>query len=255
MQVKKNNKKKITLVELLCLVVILVTFLAMGIVSLSDFVVKTRENQKYIKERLSIKATKNYLKDNKFLKPAFIGESAIIKLEKLKSENYLKTNLKNSNNELCMKNSYVRVYKHAGSEYVYTPYIFCNSKNIYFESITEPIIDISFLKENNKELKDGKITLKDKFKIIISGGINTDGKYLDIDSYSFIVSSKIGTEKDFIENYNSSLINVNYENEVEVVKDFYDYVTDIRVEKVKLDVKVRNVAGGEKFYSLMINIT
>ncbi len=246
----KKNKKKITLMELFCLVIILGTFLAMGIISLSDFVSKTRDDLEYQEENLAIIAAKKYLKKHNDLQPSVLGETRNLKVKDLYNSNYLKDKYNNA----CLDNSYVRIYKYSDSEYTYTPYIYCDGEEkSHYEIIPMPIVEIRFLKANDKEIKNTKVTLKDKFELLISGGINSDGQYLDIDSYSYEVSSRLENEQ-FIVNYNSSEINVNYDDEVEVTKSIYDYVTDIRVKEVKIDVSVKNVAGGKKDYTILFKI-
>ena len=125
----KNNRNGFTMIELLAAIVILGILSVAAIVSVTRLITKSKTEQKSQMEKTAVMATQSYFQANTNELPKAIGETRTIPLTKLKSANYLKSNLKDADGKSCMDNSYVKVYKKSSSDYTYTAYIYCGEES------------------------------------------------------------------------------------------------------------------------------
>lgn len=119
------NCKAFTLVEVLATIIVLGIIMAIIIpnvfVSIDDTKLKTYT----VKENEIIKASRNYVLENKITLPQILNERIKIGLLDLTSNNYLSKIYDLTDNSLCV--GYVYVTKTHTENYTYTPCIFCGT--------------------------------------------------------------------------------------------------------------------------------
>ncbi len=245
----RKNHRKISLIELFCTVIVLGTLLAMGIVGLSDLTSKMNNKKELSNEEIAVKACKKFINDNFEERPKNIGEVKYIKLNDLKSKKYLKEDIK-KDNSLCMKNSYIRVYKYSNNNYSYIPYIYCGSESKQnIELIPEPTVEIKFMDKNNEIDYKKRDIFNNNLLINLNGGMNTTSEYIGIDHYNFKISTKEANKNDYIEKYSSENIKANYEEKINLTKKLSDYIEITNIEYIKFEITIKNIVGLEKTYN------
>ena len=91
-------------------------------------------------------AAEMYIQNKRDLLPSLIGGSTILPLRDLRTSNYLKEDVKNSNGDDCMEKSFVRIYKLSDENinYSFKGIYSINSSNESIKLIDSSYIGISF---------------------------------------------------------------------------------------------------------------
>ena len=231
---KKINRKGLTMVELLAVVVIIGILASMSIIAYTKYINSAKKEKNQQNETTIENAAKIFLQNNQSYRPKSIGESVVIPVSELKENNYLKENITNENKESCMENSVVYVSKVSENNYSYKIGLYCGNEEANIENNNpEPIIEnISF--SSSEGLKNAS------FEFTIKGDSLNQ---VEIESYNY--SFSITTDEiNYIETYNSGSIPGNGKKEIKVdnmlLKDYIDLTS---VSKVRLNVFVRNSVG------------
>lgn len=244
---KKNKKHGFTLVELICAVVILGLLITMSIIAVTKTIEKSRVDSKLTQEKILNKACESYIDDNKDKAPKAIGDSVNISLKTLKDKNYFSEDIKNSNNESCMKDSYVRVYKLNKKEYTYLPYLYCGKDKVpEIEELVEPSIKVLFIDgndENNNNLIFNNID-ESRIYIEITGGEDNFGRQIEIDTYEINISMRTKTNPELVEYYSSGVINANKRYTYTIDKKINNYINASDATTISVKVRVANTLGG-----------
>ena len=237
--------KGFTMVELLCAIVILGVLAIAAVVAVTKVVNTAKEDEEAVQEQILVKACESYIQKKKESAPKSIGDVSYISIKDLNEGKFLENDILNSNGESCMKNSYVRVYKLSDTEYMYTPYLYCgNDKVNEVEEIYEPTISMYFVGEGN----DNKIfdDLENAYIYInMTGGTTKGGNLIAIDSYTFSISVK-DVHGDEIDHYNSSDIDANRRNNLNLKEKLVNYVSLDNATYISIDIRIKNVIGGVK---------
>ena len=240
-----NHKKGFTLVELLCVIVILSILAIAAVVSVTRVINTAKEDEEVVQEQILIKACQNYIQKQKEAAPKTIGDASYVSIKELINTRFLKNDILNSNGESCMKNSYVRIYKLSDTEYMYTPYLYCGKQKVDdVEEIYEPTINMYFVgkDDNNKIFND----LENSYIYVnMTGGTTKGGNLIAIDSYSFSISVK-DVHGEEIDNYNSNDISANRKNNLNLKEKLVNYVSLDNATYISIDVRIKNVIGGVK---------
>lgn len=240
----KNKFKGFTLIELMCIIVILGVLITASIVAVSRVVNTAKEESFATQEQMLMKICENYIQHYSEDAPKAIGSVSRIPLSKLYDSKYLKNEVENPNGQNCMKNSYVRVYRLSNEELIYTPYLYCGNEKVDdIEDIYKPTINMYFTNaddSNNKIFDD----LDNAYVYIdIIGGSTKGENPIAIDSYSFdiIVRDSYGEE---VSKYTSKEIKANKKNNLVVKEKISDYVNLDNSTYISINIMVKNVAGG-----------
>ncbi len=251
-KVIKKYKKGFTLVELLCVIVILGVIATMTIASVGNLISKSKDEKNNQNERTVSMAAESYLLANKSERPNSIGEVKRIALKDLKNANYLTSDIFNTKNEKCMDKSYVRVYKYSRTGYTYTPYIYCgNEEPPETEEVPSPSLKVEFTDLYGKDIKDASTNVSiARVLIHLDGGVNSTGEALAIDGYNYVISAKYKNkdgsyDSELREVFNSGTLSGNMENQITITEDLKDYVDITKETYFNVKATVRNQAGGE----------
>jgi len=251
---KKSNKKQqikqknhLTIVELSCAILILLTLLSMSIIGFSNLISKNKF-PKSTKEEIAVKATKKYLKGNKDQYPKIVGEWTNISLNTLNKVSLLSKDIELFTKKSCLDKSYVRIYKYNDNKYSYIPYIYCNGEEpSNIEIIPSPTIEAYFLDSENNIISNKLLdTKKDKLKIYLNGGINNDSSIISINSYSYTISIKTLTNKEWQKIYTTGNLITDENTVIDFTEDLNEFITTENVLELKVDIKVTNIVGKEK---------
>lgn len=242
-----NGKRGFTLVELLCVIVILGIISVASIAGVSKLISKSKEEKTNQNERTVSMAASSYLQSNKSILPKSIGQVERISVKDLYDAKYITSEIENSSGENCMKESYVRIYKYSNTGYTYTPYIFCGDEvPPEKEVVPKPSGSAKFVEKNGDEYKDADFNKIKNAMVLFSfdGGKNSDDKPLAIESYNYSVSVQINTDDNLREIYNSGTLSANNESHIESEIALKDYVNISNVSTFYVKYSVRNIAGG-----------
>jgi prepilin-type N-terminal cleavage/methylation domain-containing protein len=245
---RKNARRGFTLVELLAVIVILGILSMIGIASVSKLISKSKQTYLEQQEKNISMAAESYLQANTNAKPKSIGDSVNLSIKDLKSSNYLKEDITNSNGDSCMSNSFVRVYKYSKSEYSYTAYLYCGDDEVP-DTIEVPSPTISVLLTDSSGNKNDQAVFDNVksavLKINMTGGSINDGSLVAIDGYYFSISTKSSASDEYTEVYNSGTLSANGKDSLSVNKTIGDYVNLTGDTYVSIKVVVTNVSGGK----------
>lgn len=231
-----NNKKGFTLIELIAVIVIIGILILVGIPSVQFLINKSKnENIEASRDTLEM-AAKSYAVENKKILPKSIGQIKEISIKDLRDSNYLKEDIKNANNESCMKYSYVRIFKYDKDKYKYITYLYCGSEKPDKDNPKyRPSISVKFTDDNDQELDFAKNNVtRARVKINFKAGLDEENKKVGLQGYSYIVLVKFETESDYLEIYNSGSLNAYGKETIDVNKSISEYInvkgaTNIRV--------------------------
>ena len=244
---KKNRRHGFTLVELLCVIIIVGVLLSLSIVAVSRYIEKSKEDSKLAQEKLIIKACETYIDNNKSKAPKTVGESVNITLKELKEKRYLIDDIVNSNKESCMENSYVRVYKLNPKEYSYLPYLYCGKDKVpEVENLPNPSTKILFIDSNNEN--DNNLIFnsinESRIYIEITGGVDSFGRQIEINTYEITISMTTKDDPELKEYYSSGVINANKRYTYTIDQRINSYVNAIDATSIYVVVRTTNVLGG-----------
>ena len=248
-----SRVKRLTLIELLCIIVILVVLSIMAIFCIYKLMSKSNLNLMTQQEKKLISISKKYVKNNNEYLPNDVGEAKVITLNQLKNDKYLKDDILDSYGNSCMNESYVRIYKFSKNEYSYLPYLYCGTdKKDIVEIIPKPTIEIYYTDFNDNILENNNIkNIKEtKFNINLSGGLTTNYNKLDLVNYSYSIFIYYNNE--YLEIYNSQVIDANESEDLFVSKKFNEYLNE-NFSKLKIKVTATNNIGGYLEYTNYIN--
>ncbi len=244
---KKDKKHGFTLVELICAIVILGLLITMSVIAVTKTIEKSKVDSKLAQEKLLNKACESYIYDNKDKAPKAIGDSVNIDLKTLKDKHYLTEYIKNSNNESCMNNSYIRVYKLNKREYTYLPYLYCGKDKVKeVEEVVEPDIKILFIDgndENNNNLIFNNIN-ESRIYIEINGGEDSFGRQIEIDTYEITISMRTKNNPDLVDYYSSGVVNANKRYVYTLDNKINNYVNATDATAISVKVRAINTLGG-----------
>lgn len=244
---KKNKRHGFTLVELLCVIIIVGVLLSLSIVAVSRYIEKSKEDSKLAQEKLIIKACETYIDNNKSRAPKTVGESVNITLKELKEKRYLIDDVYNSNKESCMDNSYVRVYKLNPKEYSYLPYLYCGKDKVpEVEDLPNPSTKILFIDSNNEN--DNNLIFnsinESRIYIEITGGEDSFGRQIEINTYEITISMTTKDDPELKEYYSSGVINANKRYSYTIDQRITSYVNATDATSIYVVVRTTNVLGG-----------
>lgn len=248
----KQERARFSIVELLCLVVIVGLILFMAFNRLIPFF-KVKADDMVSLEALITKAANDYYQKHGDYLPKNIGESSNISLQDLKKENYLKEDIYNLEHDSCMTNSYVRSYRLNDQECTYHVYLYCGDETPpEVEMIPNPSVSLSFSNDDGEEIdsNDFESVINSSFMIDINGGQTRGGTPLAIDYYSFTISVLTDSAEETANVYHSGNLYTNRYNHLKFMKKIYDYMKLDHATSVSITVKVVNVVGGIQEVSL-----
>ena len=127
MKIILNSSKGFTLVELLAVILIIGILLTISVTAVMHYIDKAREEQLASQEKIVTMAAESYLQANRSQLPKSIGETTSVSLATLRTSKYLTEDIKNSDGESCMSESYVTVLKKTQKKYVYTASLHCGN--------------------------------------------------------------------------------------------------------------------------------
>ncbi len=247
---KKKGNRGFTLVELLAAIVILGILSTMAIAGVSNLIKKAKSSAEDANAKTIQMAAESYLQANKDTAPRSIGECVTVSASDLKNKKFLTDEITNSNNESCMKNSYVKIFKSSNGEYIYTPYIYCGADKASTDSKDKmvPVGEIKFSKSTDVN--------KASFTLNLYGDQNkTKGQYTpttEIDGYSWSLSVMYEGENSYTEIYNTGTLSANKAKTLEISEKLSDYVDISSTTRVKVDYTIINVAC-ETYTSEMVS--
>lgn len=244
---KKDKKHRFTLVELICIVVIVTLLIIMAIIGASRVINNSKLDSKLAQEKLLIDACKSYINDNNDIAPKTIGDSINIDLSTLKSKNYLKEDIYNNSKKSCMGKSYIRVYKLNRTEYTYLPYLYCGNEKIpENEEVPLPSVKVLFVDDNNEtnnnlifnNINESRIYLE------INGGEDSFGRQLEIDTYSITISMRTKNNPNLVEYYTTGMVDANKKYTYTMDRKIMNFVDAYNATSISVEVVATNVLGG-----------
>ena len=251
---KKSSKSSngFTLVELLAVIAIIGILMAVGIVSVTYFVNKARNEQKKTQEKNLVMAAQNYLQENRGLLPKSIGETSKISIKVLRANNYITETIKDSKKQSCMENSYVSVSKESSTKYTYKAHLYCgNEEPTVSIAQSTPEITIKFMDSSGNIYDETKTYMLQnvsdaKFVITFSGGARTDGTRIALDGYSYSILTKVSGDSDLKEVYSSGTLNANGNTDIYIDRDnnLSDFIDITGETTLAIRATARNKDGG-----------
>lgn len=249
---KKNKRHRFSIVELICIIVIVGLIITMSIFTVLRTLEKTEENSKLAQEELIIRACERYITKHLDAAPKAIGDSTNIEFDKLKSSNYLTEDIYDTSKETCMAHSYVRVYKLNKNEYSYLPYLHCGeskdkeTKEKYVEEIPNPDVNLLFIdgkEENNNNLIFNNIN-ESRIYIDMNGGEDSFGRKIELYNYEIVIYMRTKTNPNLKQVYSSGVIDANRRYADVIDKKIMSYVNAKDATEIKVVVRTMNVLGG-----------
>lgn len=253
----KKEKNRFSIVELLCLVVIVGLILFMAFNRLLPFF-KVKADDTVSLEATITKAADAYFQKHFDRYPKNIGESSNVSLLDLKKEKFLKEDIYNLEHDSCMTNSYVRSYRLNENEYTYNVYLYCGDESPNeIELVPAPSIQLSFSNDDGEEINSNDFdSIKDAaFMIDINGGQTRGGTLLAIDYYSFTISVLNDSDSEKANVYHSGILYTNRYDHLKFMKKITDYMNMNQATSISITVKVVNVVGGMQEVSLSSSLS
>lgn len=246
---KKNNKKGFTLVELLCVIVILGLLITGSVLAITKMIEHSKKKSIEVQEKLVVKACQSYVQDHREKAPKVVGESKNITLRELKEYKYLTEDIYNPNKESCMENSYVLVTRQENKELKFLPYLYCgNDSNETGMIVPEPTVKVLFIDDNNENTNNSIFNNLDASRIYIelTGGSTKNGNLISLDKYNLSISMRTKKDKELKEYYNSGPIYVSTKDTVTIDDKITKYVNAYDATSINITVTAKNVFGGVK---------
>ena len=236
-------KKGFTMVELLAVIVILGILAVAGIVGVQRLIDRSKQEEQIQYSKTLKMAAESYYQANQSQLPKAIGEKKRIDAATLKSKNYLKSDIKDTNGKTCMGNSYVEVYKETTTKYSYKAIVCGKGKTP--EEKTEPVVERIYFTDSTgargqavyKNVRAAKIIIK------INGGTTEEGEELEIDGYSYAISVKKQGSDIRTEVYNTGTLSGNGYRKISIDRNVTDFIDVSGVTELYAKVTVRNSAG------------
>ena len=244
---KKNKKHGLSLIELVCIIVIVGLLVTMIVLAVIKMLEESKVNEKLVQEELINEACKSYIIKNNDKAPKIIGDSVNVKLKTLKEENYLDKAIYDANNNSCMENSYVRVYKLNPKEYTYLPYLYCGDEEVSeVESLPTPSVNILFIDSNDQDSNDLIFNNIDQSRIYIemNGGVDNFGRQIELDTYEITIYIRTKNNSNLIEKYNSGVLSANRKTIYTIDKKVMSYINTKEATSINVVVKTTNTLGG-----------
>lgn len=245
---KKNKRHGFTLVELICVIVIIGLLITMSIIAVTKTINKSKVDSKLAQEKILIKACESYIDDNKDKAPKAIGDSVNIDLKVLNDKHYLTEDVKNSNNESCMDNSYVRVYKLNKKKYTYLPYLYCGKDKVpEVEELVNPTAKILFIDDNDQNDNNSLIfnnINESRIYIEMNGGEDSFGRQIEINTYEINISMTTDNNPQLVNYYASGVIDANKRFTHIIDNKIMSYVNAYNATTISVTVRTTNTLGG-----------
>ena len=245
----KEERARFSIIELLCLIVIVGLILFMTL----NHYLKVRVDDTVSLEAIITKAAEVYYQEHPDRLPKNIGESQNINLKDLRDLHYLKQDIYSLYDESCMPYSYVRTYRLTENECTYHVYLYCGDEiPPESEVVPSPTIKLSFSDEDGEEIsnKDFNQVENASFLIDINGGETRGGTLLAIDHYSFTISVLTNSDTEQAKVYHSGVLYTNRYEHLKFMKKISDYMKMEDATSISISVKVQNVVGGFQEVSL-----
>ena len=246
---KKNKKKKqgLSLIELICIIVIVSLLVTMSVLVVYRIMNETNANNKLAQEELINSACESYIFNNRDKAPKSIGDTVNISLKTLKEQGYLIKDIYNSSKESCMNDSYVRVYKLNMKEYTYLPYLYCGKeKKKDLEELPTPTVNILFI--DGKEVNNNNLIFNNikesRIYIEMIGGEDSFGRQIEMDNYEITISMRTKDNPKLVEEYSSGVISANKRTTYTIDKKIMNYINASKATSINVVVKVTNTLGG-----------
>lgn len=245
----KKNKKGFTLVELICVIVILGLLITIAVLAISNMVEKSKKSSTLMQERIINKACESYIQENRDKAPKVIGESVNISLKELKNAKYLNDDIYDANKDSCMKDSFVLVYKRTNTDFSYLPYLYCGDEEVDNEvEIPIPTVKVLFIDDNNSN--DSSLIFNNpstsRIYVEMTGGTTKKGNTLQLDAYRIVISMRTRSNNELKEYYNSGLVHVSDKDSVTIDNKLINYVNMDDATSISVTVIAANTVGGVK---------
>ena len=227
------NKSGFTLVEVIAVIAVLGILMGISITAVTKYIEKAKNETEVEMTETVKKATVSYIQANKDLAPKEDGSSVDIYVSELYDNKYITEKLVNGDKIDCMSDSYTRVTKIHDNKYKYSVYLNCGGKEIKNEARTiKPVI--GNFKFNN---------LDDINNMSFSFSIFIDNEDDYIDNYSYIIYSKINSNYDYEEVYDSGPISGNHKSSISDTIKVKELISFINNNDLKVKVIVKSSSG------------
>ena len=249
---KRRRRKGFSLIELLAVIVIVGVIAAIVIISFNRYIDNSKKEKDKSNKNNAEMATKLFMQDNKDRLPVMIGDSVKLDLKDLKKFNYLKNDIKNSNNEDCMEKSFVRVYKLSKEDYSYYTYLYCGDDEVPAEvEVPKPVVkDFRFTGGhfNGVSFDDVKNA---RFHFTMKG--SEDDDTIGIYSYQYIIYADIYEKGVFEEVFNSGNLMGGFETTINVKSDnLSKYLETTGFSSLKVEIQILNEQGGKEVFTSIV---
>jgi len=243
-----KEKKGLTLIELLCVIVIVGLLITVGVIAVTKTIDSAKKNSLTVQEKLLKSTTRTYIDDNPDKAPKLIGDSVNISLSLLKEKHYLTENIYNSSKESCMKDSYVRVYKLNNKEITYLPLLYCGSDKPGIDDIPTPTVKTLFINKNNEE--DSNLIFNNinesRLYIELTGGKTKGKSSIELYSYQILISLRTKNDPILKDYYDSGIIYVNDKYDLTIDDKITKYINFSDITNINVTVIATNKVGGVK---------
>ena len=243
----KKNKRHFSTIELLCIIIIVGLIITMSIIAVLKMLDESKVNNKLAQEESIIKACRLYIENNKTNAPKVIGDSVNVSFNTLKNYGYIIKDIYNSNNEKCMDNSYVRVYKLNNREYTYLPYLHCGNEKVpEVEELVTPMVKILFI--DGKDTYNNSLIFNNinetRVYVEIDGGEDAFGRNIEIDNYEMTIYMRTKKDNTLKSYYYSGKTDVERKYTHTIDQKLMSYVNASDATSINVVVKATNVLGG-----------
>ena len=236
-----------SLPEVLIVIVILGIVSVIAIPNVTKLIKRSKTESRESLGRTLEMAAKSYAQSNTSSLPKSVGETTTITAKELKRTNYLKEDLVDSDDNSCMNDSVVIVYKPASNDYSYTPFLYCEGDDVPAEiTLDKPVITVKLTDAEGNAFDIAKKNVSIPYVDIdikgnSSGSIGVDGYIYSISVNYTDFGEEAGT---FTEIYSSGSIKAGGKKNINIHKKLSEYVDISKVSNVKVKATAYNVIGG-----------